>query len=141
MNLKEINDKLHHRIADMSIAGQFKKGILFEVLVYSKDGGNEPHIHVVDENTDGDEFNACIKLTSPEYFPHGGKYTDTLNSRQKRAFVNFINSIDPDSKDLGKERTVYEVCCWLWNKNNSNLKVKVQYDENNNPIIPDYSQL
>ena len=140
MNLKQLHEQNYHRIADMSIAGQFKKGYLFEVLVWSKDGGNEPHVHVVDENTGGREFSACIKLTSPEYFSHGDKYEDTLNSRQKKAFVEFMKEKISESRVV-KPVTNYEYCCYLWNKNNSNVSVEVQYDENDNPIIPDYTQL
>ncbi|HIR37002.1 MAG TPA: hypothetical protein IAC93_01355 [Candidatus Limisoma gallistercoris] len=37
--------------------------------------------------------------------------------------------------------TNYEFSCWMWGDNNSNMDVDVQYDENDNPIIPDYSKL
>lgn len=36
--------------------------------------------------------------------------------------------------------TNYEFSCWMWGDNNSNMDVDVQYDENDNPIIPDYSK-
>lgn len=141
MNLKELKNKSCQEIADMAIVGHFKRGMMFEVKVWTKDGGEEPHIHIVDENSGGQNFSACVKLLAPEYFPHGNKYKDVFNSQQKKAFVEFMASKDSDSEELGVDKTVYEVCCWLWNKNNSNRKVKIPRDDEGNALIPDYSLL
>ena len=113
----------------------------FEVYIRTNDGGNIPHVHIWDTGTKGKRFNSCVKLTSPEYFPHGGKYKDTFSSKQKDAFVEFMKEVRTFSNKRVPAMTNYEYCCFLWNENNSNVSVEVQYDENDNPIIPDYSQL
>ena len=141
MNLKEIKNKITkpRRIFDMSRVG-FITDFDYEVYIRTDDGGNIPHVHVWDRGTKGKEFSTCIKLTTPEYFPHGGRYKDVFNSKQKRAFVEFMNKKTPETR-IDKPATNYQRCCSLWNQNNSNVNVEVQYDENNNPIIPDYTLL
>ena len=139
MNLKKLNSR-PRRIFDMSRVG-FLSEFSFEVYIRTNDGGNIPHVHIWDTGTKGKRFNSCVKLTSPEYFPHGGKYKDTFSSKQKDAFVEFMKEVRTFSNKRVPAMTNYEYCCFLWNENNSNVSVEVQYDENDNPIIPDYSQL
>ena len=44
--------------------------------------GNEPHIHIWDDNTNGQEFHTCVCLNKVEYFHHDGK-EDKLTTKQK----------------------------------------------------------
>lgn len=80
-------------------------------------------------------------MTSPKYFPHGGRYKDVFDSKQKKAFVDFMLAMKTPTIKRESVMTNYEYCCLLWNENNLNVKVEVQYDESDNPIIPDYSKL
>lgn len=127
-------------IPDIAMIGTIED-LGLEVFVKTDDENVEPHVHIWDRTTRGEKFHTCVKLLTPEYFPHGDKYNDVFSSEQKKAFAKFMESIDLNCKeDLRVEITVYEVCCWLWNMNNSSVEVEVCYyaDE---PIIPDYSQL
>ena len=139
MNLKEI---INGHIADMAIIGKFKCIDTFKVEVWPSDNGYIPHVHItVYESKDGNiKFQTAVKLAKPEYFPHGGKYEDVFSAKQKKAFVKFMKERTPESRVV-KSVTNYEYCCYLWNDNDSRRKIKVQYDEDDNPIIPNYTQL
>lgn len=139
MNLKELYERGYQEIADMARIG-FIENLSFEVYVRTDDG-NEPHVHVWDRGTKGENFSTAISLKGPKYTPHGDKYKDTFNSKQKKAFVTFMGSITTPKSKRELQMTNYELCCAEWNRNNSNMDVDVQYDENDNPIIPDYTQL
>lgn len=140
MNLKQLTDR-PRRIFDMSRVGYLTE-FSFEVYIRTDDGGNIPHVHIWDTGTKGKKFSTCVKLTAPEYFPHGGRYKDVFNTKQKKAFAAFMRAqANLKAKWLGGQPTNYEYCCFLWNENNSNVNVEVQYDENDNSIIPDYSLL
>lgn len=152
MNLKELKNKSYqeiadmartNHIADMAIIGKFKCDDTFKVEVWPRDNGYVPHIHITvyEGKDDKVKFQSAVKLTRPEYFPHGGKYEDIFSSRQKKAFIKFISSVRQSTSKKLVDMTNYEYCCMLWNDNDSRRKVNVQYDENDNPIIPDYSQL
>lgn len=142
MNLKEIKNKIikSRRIFDMSRVG-FLTEFDYEVYIRTDDGGNIPHVHVWGRDTKGKKFSTCVKLTTPEYFHHGGRYKDVFNSKQKKAFVDFMSNKRPPRLVGDLPRTGYELCVALWNDNNSDKDIEIQYDKNNNPIIPDYSQL
>ena len=139
MNSKELHERDQREIADIARIG-FIEDFSLEVYVRTDDGGNEPHVHVWDRGTKGEKFSTAVSLKEPKYTPHGDKYKDTFNSRQKKAFAEFMKEKISESRVV-KPVTNYEYCCYLWNKNNSNVSVEVQYDENDNPIIPDYTQL
>ena len=140
MNLKELHERDQQEMVDIARIG-FIEDFSLEVYVRTDDGGNEPHVHVWDRGTKGEKFSTAVSLKEPKYTPHGDKYKDTFNSRQKKAFVAFMGSITPPKSKRELPMTNYELCCTEWSRNNSNMDVEVQYDENDNPIIPDYSQL
>ena len=87
------------------------------ILVYTNDPGNIPHFHIVDSDTNGHFFNCCIEIKNNRYFKHGAK-TDTLNNRDRKGLVGFLNSID---KDFGIP--YWRVLLIEWNRNNSNVQV------------------
>ena len=117
-----------HNINEMTRIGYVGK---FEIIVYTDDPGNIPHVHVIDASTRGQEFDSCVKLESAEYFPHGGKHTDKFNSKQRKDFNTFMSSKPGNNR----YKTYYEYACSMWNDNNS----KYVIDESN--AQPNYTNL
>lgn len=88
-----------------------------EVLIWTDDPGNIPHFHIRDILTKGKKFHCRVQIDRPEYFKHTGK-EDSLNSKQKKNLVNFLNST---SKLGGIEIKNWDKVVMYWNDNNSNL--------------------
>lgn len=105
-----------------------------EVYVRTDDGGNIPHVHIRDTNTQGKRFETCVQLEKNAYFLHG-KYKDKMNGNVCKDFNAFMHK-EIHSRTFNG--TMYEFAVDMWNKNNSNVNIEVQYDENSNPIIPNY---
>ena len=110
---------------------------LLEVYVKTDDGGNIPHVHVRDINSQGKLFETCIELKSNRYFLHG-KYTQTLTKAQCRQFNAYMHE-EIHTKTFNG--TVYELAVDMWNYNNSRVKVQVEYDEQNQPVFPNYDTI
>ena len=119
----ELNERFFFEMAQIG-------GIDNELVVYvrSNDPGNIPHFHIVDKTTLGRKFHTCVKIESPEYFHHTGK-EDTLNSKQRKLLVNFLNSMTP------LEKSHWEFLLLTWNTNNSNRKLRMDLS------MPDYTKL
>ena len=103
----------------------------FEVIIWTNDSGRIPHVHIVSPT-----FDCCVRLDKPEYFKHG-HHTETLNSRQRKAFYEFMCSSAEDDELM----TNYQFAVMSWNSNNSDTKIKIPRDENGKVIIPDYRLL
>ena len=108
-------------------------GDSLEVYVRTDDVGNIPHVHIRDRNTQGKEFETCVQLEKNAYFLHC-KYKDKMNTSQRESFAEFMESPSKNKR----YNTNYEYAVDMWNANNSNVNIEVQYDENGNPIIPNY---
>lgn len=117
-------------ITGMARAGFTKDN--YEVYVNTDDGGNIPHFHYR-LKSDWNKFHTCIRLDSPEYFHHTGK-EDVLNSSQKKNLQKFLSSSVTLSRYKGKFENNFELLCFLWDINNSN----VQSDDWD---LPDYTTL
>lgn len=117
-------------ITGMARAGFTKDN--YEVYVNTDDGGNIPHFHYR-LKSDWNKFHTCIRLDSPEYFHHNGK-EDVLNSSQKKNLQKFLSSQVTLSRYKGKFENNFELLCFLWDINNSN----VQSDD---WALPDYTTL
>lgn len=117
-----------HILNEMALVGNVDN---FEIIVYTHDPGYIPHVHIIDASTRGEKFSSCVKLESAEYFPHGGKYKDKLNTKERKAFQTFMES-KPRNK---RYSTNYEYACSMWNDNNSSVNI----DENH--PIPNYLDL
>lgn len=117
-------------ITGMARAGFTKDN--YEVYVNTEDGGNIPHFHYR-LKSDWNKFHTCIRLDSPEYFHHNGK-EDVLNSSQKKNLQKFLSSQVTLSRYKGKFENNFELLCFLWDINNSN----VQSDD---WALPDYTTL
>jgi hypothetical protein len=116
-------------ITEMARVGYLKD---YEIIVWTNDGGNIPHFHIIDRETRGEKFHTCIQYKVPEYFHHTGK-EDILNNREIKELINFFNK-QCDSKKFNV--TNWELAVFLWNKNNSTQNL----DEENTPM-PDYLHL
>lgn len=117
-------------ITGMARAGFTKDN--YEVYVNTDDGDNIPHFHYR-LKSDWNKFHTCIRLDSPEYFHHNGK-EDVLNSSQKKNLQKFLSSQVTLSRYKGKFENNFELLCFLWDINNSN----VQSDD---WALPDYTTL
>lgn len=124
LNIHDSND---NRLYEMAKIGRFKN---LYIYIWMNDGGNVPHFHISDSSNypQNSNIEIAVKILSPEYFPHGGKYTDKLNSREIKALINFMNK----SED-GENNWKYLVK--TWNRNNSGAKIPP------NTPMPDYTQL
>lgn len=117
-------------ITGMARAGFTKDN--YEIYVNTDDGGNIPHFHYR-LKSDWNKFHTCIRLDSPEYFHHDGK-EDVLNSSQKKNLQKFLSSQVTLNRYKGKFENNFELLCFLWDINNSN----VQSDD---WALPDYTTL
>ena len=126
--LLEESFSMEHRLNEMARIGFMNE---FEIVIYTDDPGNIPHMHILDASTQGEKFSSSVKLESAEYFSHGGKYVDKFNSKQRKTFNEFMNS-KPKNKRFS---TNYEYACSMWNDNNSKTNVDETREQ------PDYTKL
>lgn len=99
------------------------------ICIYSGEGPIA-HFHIEDKN-----FHTCIKLDSPEYFDHGGKYKDKLSSKQVKSLIEKLYSTPKKYKNTNL--TLYELLVLYWNDNNREGK---PVNRNRNSM-PDYTKL
>ena len=119
----ELNEKF---LFEMAQIGNLDNKLI--IYVRSNEGDSIPHFHIVDKQTLGSKFHTCVKIETAEYFHHTGK-EDVLNSKQRKRFVDFLNSLTP------LENTYWEFLLLTWNINNSNRKVSISQK------MPDYTNL
>lgn len=93
----------------------------FKVFVNGGEG-NIPHMHIWDDDTDGERFHTCVCLNEIEYFHHSGK-EDILSKKQKEALVDFLKSECSKNK---RYKTNWEYLLSMWNDNNVD---KIHVDE------------
>lgn len=107
-------------------------GTLGELVIYvrTNDSGNYPHLHIVDENTLGQQFHCCVRIDCAQYFKHTGK-EDTLKSKQRKELIKFLRSPSEDEP----EKLNWKVVLVEWNRNNSTKKVPLDLE------MPNYLEL
>lgn len=93
----------------------------FEIYVNTNDGGKIPHFHYRNA-TDWNKFHTCIRIDKAEYFIHDGK-EDILNTRQLRNLYRFLKSDVVISRYKNKFKNNYELICFLWDLNNSDIQL------------------
>lgn len=103
----------------------------FKVFVNGGEG-NEPHMHIWDDDTNGKQLHTCVCLTKIEYFHHNGK-EDILTQDQKEQLVLFLKD---ECKKNKRYETNWEYALSMWNDNNTD---KTQVDETSE--ILDYTKL
>lgn len=128
--LKEMMENALFEMARIGYMSIKNKTNAYEIYIRTNDPGNIPHVHVRDADTQGKKFEACVKLEVAEYFPHGGKYEDKFNSKERKSFDEFMNKYEEDFN-----MTNYEYCLREWNRNNSQHKIPLNISK------PDYTKL
>lgn len=103
----------------------------FKVFVNGGEG-NEPHMHIWDDDTNGKQLHTCVCLTKIEYFHHSGK-EDILTQDQKEQLVFFLKD---ECKKNKRYKTNWEYALSMWNDNNTD---KTQVDETSEVL--DYTKL
>lgn len=105
----------------------------YEIYVNTDDGGNIPHFHYRYHN-DWNKFHTCICIESAEYFSHTGK-EDRLNSKQRKSLNKFMNNRVSISKYSDIFDNNWQLVCFLWDINNSNINIS------DNCSMPNYEDL
>ncbi len=134
-NVIEENDMLFE-MASVGYFNTFKKigkpeSPKFKVFVNGGEG-NEPHMHIWDDDTNGKQLHTCVCLTKIEYFHHNGK-EDILTQDQKELLVLFLKD---ECKKNKRYKTNWEYALSMWNDNNTD---KTQVDETSEVL--DYTKL
>lgn len=117
--------KEHSLIEQAHIANMNEK----EIIVYTREGGNIPHVHILDPQDE--TFECCVRLDKAEYFHHGNKQ-DVLNAKDRKEFVECMNEV---VKTRIGELTNWEMAVIIWNKGNPQAQIP------NDAEIPDYLKL
>ena len=107
----------------------------YEIYVNTNDGGKIPHFHYRDAN-DCNKFHTCIRIDRPEYFHHDGK-SDVLNSKQKRALQKFMKSKVSLNRYKDKFSNNWELICFMWDINNSDIQIDDIIQQPNYINLPD----
>lgn len=107
----------------------------YEVYVNTNDSGKIPHFHYRDAN-DWNKFHTCIRIDCPEYFHHEGK-SDVLNSKQKRALQRFMKSKVSLNRYKDKFSNNWELICFMWDINNSDIQIDESIQQPNYVELPD----
>lgn len=88
-----------------------------DVIVWlGKEGQFKPHCHIKVK----DEHDICIRLDKAEMFIHGNNDNVLSNSKEKKAFNEFMNKKRKDS-----ELTNWEYAVKVWNEAYKNNKVDI----------------
>lgn len=101
-----------------------------KVEVYSAEG-QIPHMHIFKSDK---KFETCVCIYSSEYFAHGGKYTQTFSSGQRKVLNNWMKEIRPDGLGL----THWQAIMVAWETMHKDCKYpdKLKVSEQ-----PDYTKL
>ena len=99
----------------------------YEIWIYTNDGGDKPHFHIINDQTG---FSSCIEICNAAYFKHEGK-EDELNHRLKKSLVYFLN------QKRKRGITNWEFLCESWEANNSSMEIPDEIYDN----MPDYMKL
>ena len=123
MNENHLQSKM---LLEMAKVGPLNDELV--IYIWTNDGGNIPHFHIVDKATMGNEFHTCVKIMSAEYFHHTGK-EDVLNSKQKKTLMKFFTMSDKWGDNY------WDIVLQEWNRNSSKIEV------DRNLPTPDYTKL
>ena len=117
------------------IYGMARAGFIGELEVYvnTNDAGNIPHFHLRN-SVNWDKFHSCIRIDKAEYFLHEGK-EDKLNSSQRKELQDFMKSKVSINKYADKFKNNWELVCFLWDINNSDISIPEELE------MPNYLEL
>ena len=119
-----------HEMYEMAAVGDLGQ---YEIYVNTNDGGKTPHVHYRKKDN-WKEFHTCIKLLESDYFFHEGK-EDMFNSGQRKEFQEFMESPVKISRYAGKFENNWELACFMWDLNNSDVVIP------DNAVMPNYRNL
>ena len=100
-----------------------------EVYVNTNDAGKIPHFHLRD-SVEWEKFHTCVRIDSAEYFLHEGK-EDILNSKQRKDLDRFMRSKVTLKKYKDKFDNNWELVCFLWDMNNSDVMIPDDIEQPN----------
>ena len=122
---KEIIEKLNEEemLLEMATIGRYGK---YTYRIYGNEG-NIPHFHVLKDNN----TIQCIRLDKAEYFTHNGKYTNRLNSGERKDLIEFLKLKHFDKYDI----TNWEYVVSQWNLENTKFIIAEDL------TMPDYSKI
>ena len=87
-----------------------------KVHVYGPDEGNIPHFHIFNKDH---SFECCVRIYENYFFPHGGKYTDVLNTSQCRELNNWLMKINDK---VVVAMTNWQTIVSMWEVSNPNCR-------------------
>ena len=87
-----------------------------KIEVYGPNEGDIPHFHLFNKDK---SFESCICIYSANYFAHGGKYKDKLNSKQFSELNKWLK--EKSSKAPGNISN-WQVIATMWETNNPDCK-------------------
>lgn len=120
----------HHLPWEMAKVATFGD---YTILVWASDTGEIPHFHVIrGRDLLRPEFEACLKIQSAEYYPHGRSHDGRLSEKLLEELVALLQSKD---QDLWGNQTLWQALIGDWNRNNEERKVPLT------TTMPDYRQL
>lgn len=91
----------------------------YNIRVRSRDNGQEPHFHILDKSTDGNEFNARVGIECAVYFKHNG-INGRLDSKGKKLLNRLMNKT---IKYQGKSITNWERIVKAWDESSERRRV------------------
>ena len=123
--LNAITNNLYENeiLEEMATIGKYGK---YTYRIYGNEG-NIPHFHILKDN----ETIQCVRLDEPKYFTHNGKYTYTLNKKERTDLIDFLNEKHFDKYDI----TNWEYVVSQWNLENN------KYIVSDDLQMPDYTKL
>ena len=119
---KEKQDKQNSDLfCEMARVGFFFRN-QFEVYIRTNDPGNEPHFHIRDSSTQGEEFHTCVKIKEAMYFHHDGK-EGVLGTHERKALDDYLRAAPTKQYKRITFPTNWDKVVYEWNENNSTMLV------------------
>ena len=111
---------------EMTTIGQDRNGYVYMIC---KKERKAPHFHVLKDN----KTIECIRIDKPSYYTDNGKYSYTLNNKERRELISFFNK-QHFSNRKNNLMTNWEFLLSQYNIENNT-------DINEDLVMPDYNQL
>ena len=116
-------------LLEMAQAGVVDDSII--IKIYGGEGP-VPHFHFYEVQS---KRSGCIKIEEASYFPHGGKYLDTLKRWEVEELLKWLPQKSKFFEKRGLDVTNWQAICILWDQNNPQYELK-EIDIK----IPDYKE-
>ena len=120
--------------------GYFGENDEYEIYVKTDDEETTPHFHIRDAETKGERFETCVCFETNHYCLHG-EYGDVLRPEQQALLKEYMESLSLYKLYALPLVRNYEWAANMWNLNNETTQVTLQYDNEDEVIIPDYDKM